>query len=297
VPESGTRFALAGRGVTTADNGSGKTDPVPAGGKTDPGAAGEKMDPAVAAVPAAGWRRWASDLGQYDQERLAGFGGVILAGAVIGVVFLYLFVVIADEVLGQETAALDTAAAQFVRRFSSPQMDVLATAFSFMGSEAVWILSVLLLGLFLWQRRWGAAVMLLLVSGGVLLLNDILKNTFHRTRPTQVVALIAAQQYSFPSGHAMVSAAFYTYLAYLCWRLVRGVWRFVLIAGLILLVLLIGTSRIYLQAHYLSDVIAGYIAGFVWADAVIIGSQLLVTRGWPRIHRRESTRRARTLNG
>jgi undecaprenyl-diphosphatase len=290
----------------TVDGSSGKTDPAAAGGKvdpaavggkTDPVAAGEKIDPAVAAVPAAGWRRWASDLGRYDQERVAGFGGVILAGAVIGVVFLSLFVAIADEVLGQETAALDTAAAQFVLRFSSPQMDVLATALSFMGSEAVWILSVLLLGLFLWQRRWGAAVMLVMVSGGVQLLNNILKSSFHRTRPIQVVALIAAQQYSFPSGHAMVSAAFYTYLAYLCWRLVRGVWRFVLITGLILLVLLIGASRVYLQAHFLTDVIAGYIAGFVWADAVIIGSQLLVTRGWPRIHRRESTRRARTLNG
>jgi membrane-associated phospholipid phosphatase len=55
-------------------------------------------------------------------------------------------------------------------------------------------------------------------------------------------------------------------------------------------------SRIYLQAHYLSDVIAGYIAGFVWADAVIIGSQLLVTRGLPRLSRHR-VRRARTLNG
>jgi undecaprenyl-diphosphatase len=155
---------------------------------------------------------------------------------------------------------------------------------------------VVLLGLFLWQRRWGAAVMLLLVSGGVLLLNNILKSTFHRARPAQVAALIAAQQYSFPSGHAMVGAAFYTYLAYLCLRLVHGVWRFVLIAGLVVLVLLIGAARIYLQAHYLSDVIAGYIAGFVWADAVIIGSQLLVTRGWPRLHHQPSER-ARTLNG
>jgi undecaprenyl-diphosphatase len=94
----------------------------------------------------------------------------------------------------------------------------------------------------------------------------------------------------------MVSAAFYFYLAYVCWRLVRGVWRFVLIAGLVLLVLLIGAARIYLQAHYLSDVIAGYVAGFVWADAIIIGSQLLVTRGWPRI-RGQPVRPARTLDG
>jgi undecaprenyl-diphosphatase len=250
------------------------------------------VDPAVAAAPAEGWRRWAADLGHYDKDRVAGFGGVIIAGGLIGIVFLYLFVLIADEVLGQETAALDAAAFQLVHRFSSPQMDLAAAAFSLMGSEAVLLLSVILLGLFVWQRRWGAAVLLVLISGGVQLLNNILKNTFHRARPVQVVGIIAAQQYSFPSGHAMVSAAFYFYLAYLCWVLVHGVWRFVLIAGLVVLVLLIGASRIYLQVHYLSDVIAGYVAGFVWADAVIIGSQLLTTR-----RHRHPARRARTLNG
>ncbi len=255
-----------------------------------------RIDPAVEVAPAEGWRRWAANLGHYDKDRVAGFGGVILAGALIGIVFLYLFVVIADEVLGQETAALDTTAFEFVHRFSSPRMDLAAQAISFMGSEAVLILSVILLALFLWQRRWGAAVMLILISGGVQLLNDILKNTFLRTRPVPVAGIIAAQQYSFPSGHAMVSAAFYFYLAFLCWRLVRGVWRFVMIAGLVLLVLLIGVSRIYLQAHYLTDVIAGYIAGFVWADAVIIGAQLLATRRLPRL-RRHPVGQARTLDG
>jgi membrane-associated phospholipid phosphatase len=254
-----------------------------------------QIDPAVEAAPVEGWRRWAADLGHYDKDRVAGFGGIILAGGLLGIVFLYLFIVIADEVLGQETAALDTAALDFLQRFSSPHMDLLARAISFMGSEAVLILSVMLCGLFLWQRRWGAAVMLVLVAGGVQLLNDVLKNSFHRARPLPVLGIIAAQQYSFPSGHAMVSAAFYFYLAYLCWRLVRGAWRFALIAGLAVLVLLIGAARVYLQAHYLSDVLAGYVAGFVWADAVIIGSQLLVTRGLPRL-RRQPARRARTLN-
>src|SRR5207253_5489188 len=122
------------------------------------------------------------------------------------------------------------------------------------------------------------------------------KTTFHRARPVQVVGIIAAQQYSFPSGHAMVSAAFYFYLAYLCWRLVRGAWRFVLIGGLVLLAVSIGASRIYLEAHYLSDVIAGYIAGFVWADTVIIGGQLLATRSLPPL-RGHRLRRARTLHG
>jgi undecaprenyl-diphosphatase len=253
------------------------------------------IDPTVSVAAPEGWRRWISDLGHYEKDRLAGFGGVIAGGALLGIVLLYLFIRIADDVLGLETVALDTAALEYAQRFSSPQMDILARVLSFMGSEAVLILSGILLVLFGWQRRWGAAAILVLISGGVQLLNDVLKTIFHRTRPLPVLGIIAAQQYSFPSGHAMVSAAFYFYLAYLCWRLVHGVWRFVLIAGLLVLVLLIGAARIYLQAHYLSDVIAGYIAGFLWADAVILGSQLLARRGMR--HSGQPVRQARTLPG
>jgi undecaprenyl-diphosphatase len=255
-----------------------------------------KIDPTLEPAPPEGWRRWATELGHYDKDRIAEFGGVIIAGAVIGILLLYLFIKIADEVLGHETATLDTAAFQFIHQFSSPAMDIVAMALSFMGSEAVLIFSVLLLGLFLWQRRWGAAAMLVLISGGVEVLNSVLKTIFHRTRPEPVLGVIAAQQYSFPSGHAMVSSAFYFYIAYLCWRLVPGVWRGVLIVGLFGLVLLIGASRIYLQAHYFTDVIAGWLAGLLWADAVIIGSQLLVTRRVPRLGRRRP-RPAHTLNG
>ena len=57
----------------------------------------------------------------------------------------------------------------------------------------------------------------------------------------------------------MVSAAFYLYVGYLAWRFVHGWWRGVLIVGLVILVLLIGLSRLYLQVHYLSDVVAGYL--------------------------------------
>jgi membrane-associated phospholipid phosphatase len=255
-----------------------------------------RIDPTVDAAPPEGWRRWASELGRSDPDRVAEAGGIIVGAALLGVVLLYLFIRVADDVLGRETVALDTAAYQLVSRFSSPAMDVAASAISFMGSEAVLLLSVLLLGLFLSQRRWGAAGMLVLVSAGVQLLNTILKSIFHRTRPEPVSGFIQAQSYSFPSGHAMVSTAFYTYVAYLVWRLVPGVWRFVMIAGLVVLVLLIGLSRVYLQAHYFSDVIAGWLAGFLWAEAVIIGSQLLVTRRLPSL-RKQPSRPAHTVNG
>ena len=89
----------------------------------------------------------------------------------------------------------------------------------------------------------------------------------------------------------MVAAAFYLYIAFLAWRLrlVHGWWRGVLVVALVVLVLLIGIARIYLEAHYLSDVIAGYLAGFLWADAVMLGSRVLTLRTHKRL-------RPRTLN-
>jgi undecaprenyl-diphosphatase len=105
-----------------------------------------------------------------------------------------------------------------------------------------------------------------------------LKALFQRGRPEPLAGFIAAQQFSFPSGHAMVAAAFYSYLAYLSWGLVHSWWRAVLVAGLIALVLLIGLARLYLEVHYLSDVIAGYLAGWLWTDAVILGGRVLTLR-------------------
>ena len=229
--------------------------------------------------------------GNYQTERLAEFGGIIVAGFAAAVVLLYAFARLANEVLEQETTAMDAAALQFLQQFGSPQLTTAAQLISVMGSEAVVVIGAILLAVLGWQRRWGAAVMLVLVTAGAQILNDILKELFHRTRPAPVTGFLDAQQFSFPSGHAMVAAAFYLYIAFLAWRLrlVHGWWRGVLVVALVVLVLLIGIARIYLGAHYLSDVIAGYLAGFLWADAVMLGSRVLTLRTHKRL-------RPRTLN-
>ena len=222
-----------------------------------------------------------------EAERVAEFGGIVVAGFVAAVLVLYAFGWLADEVLEQQTATLDSATGQLLQRFSSAPLTLAAQAISLMGSQVVLVATVLLLALFAWQRRWTAALMLVLVIGGAQLLNDLFKEVFQRARPTPVSGFLDAQQFSFPSGHAMVSAAFYFYVAYLTWELVHGWWRAALVIGLVVLVLLIGVSRVYLEVHYLSDVLAGYLAGFVWTDAVIIGSQVLSLRSRQRLSPRK----------
>ncbi len=220
------------------------------------------------------------------ETRAAEFSAIVVAGFGAAAVLLYLFAWLANEVLEQETQSLDTATLLYLQQFSSPSLTLAAEAVSLLGSQVVLAAAAALLIFFLWQRRWRPAITLIVVTIGAQLLNDILKDVFHRTRPEPVLGFIAAQQYSFPSGHAMVAAAFYLYVAYLSWRLVKGWWRGLLASALVLLVVLIGVARLYLEAHYLSDVLAGYLAGLIWTDAVILAGHLLPLGGSR--HRAES---------
>jgi membrane-associated phospholipid phosphatase len=244
---------------------------------SDPKVEGRKIDPTVSAAPAAGWQRWATELARFGQHQVAGFGVALAFGFAMGVLSLYVFAFMADQVVGQQTLQVDTAVRLWARQFASPTMEVVARAVSFMGSEAVGMVTAVMLIVLAWQRRWGAAIGLVLVVVGAQLLNDVLKELFQRTRPAPA-GFSGAQQWSFPSGHAMVSAAFYSYLAYLAWRLLVGYWKALLVTALVVLVVLIGLSRIYLDVHYVSDVAAGYFAGVLWADSVIVAGHLLTRR-------------------
>lgn len=91
------------------------------------------------------------------------------------------------------------------------------------------------------------------------LLNQILKRIVQRPRPTEY-RLIEENGYSFPSGHSMVSAAFYGFFIYLIFKNIKNKYiKWGSISFLSILIVLIGTSRIYLGVHYTSDVMAGFV--------------------------------------
>ena len=229
-----------------------------------------------------------------DQLReLRGLRGneTVVAGAVLAAVLgaiwwaLLTFGEVADEVAEGETRVLDENVLALVRAPESPALDVAARLFSLLGSEVVALLLVALLGVWLVRRRWAQAAALLAVTGGAQLLNNVLKDHFQRPRPAPVLGLIPAQHWSFPSGHAMVAAAFYLFLAYTSWRVLRGRTRYLAVVGLVLLVALIGWSRLYLGVHYLTDVIAGYCAGAAWAGSVMLAHHLLTNHRPPWLRR------------
>ena len=105
--------------------------------------------------------------------------------------------------------------------------------------------------------------------------SEVLKNVFQRTRP-ELAPLVPAPGYSFPSGHALMSAAFYGFLAYLLFRHCPSpLLKWSLVSLLTLLVLAIGFSRVYLGVHYLSDVLAGFAAGGFLLSVTVLCFEIL----------------------
>lgn len=93
----------------------------------------------------------------------------------------------------------------------------------------------------------------------VTVLNQLIKRIFQRPRPTEY-RIIEETGYSFPSGHSMVSMAFYGYFIYLIYKYVKNKYvKWISIILLSLLICLIGISRIYLGVHYTSDVLGGFL--------------------------------------
>lgn len=114
------------------------------------------------------------------------------------------------------------------------------------------------------RRHRRLAVAWCVAQLGILPINGSIKAVFKRIRPLQDHGFISDPGWSFPSGHAFAAMVFYGMLAYVLVRLLPERFHRAVIAAAVLLVGVIGLSRILLQAHYVSDVVAGYAAGAVW---------------------------------
>jgi membrane-associated phospholipid phosphatase len=121
------------------------------------------------------------------------------------------------------------------------------------------------------RLRLEAACLLLSAAGGGLLAT-LLKLLTARPRPTRELAeiYILHPSHSFPSGHVVNYVALYGFIFYLVYvRMARSPRRAALLAVCAAMIALVGPSRVYLGAHWGSDVVGGYAVGAVWLLAVI----------------------------
>jgi len=116
------------------------------------------------------------------------------------------------------------------------------------------------------QRQWRAVLVLFAAVGGAFLLNLLLKGWFERPRPDVVPALTHMGTYSFPSGHSLMSAVTYLTLGALADRFEPNPrLRTYAVSLALAITLLVGTTRVFLGAHYPTDVLAGWTVGLAWA--------------------------------
>ena len=127
---------------------------------------------------------------------------------------------------------------------------------NFGGAIFIILLTVLLIAV-IKNKKIGLSIFSNLAI--ITILNQSLKRILQRPRPTEY-RIIEETGYSFPSGHSMISMAFYGYLIYLIYRYVENKYlKWILISLLSVLICLIGISRIYLGVHYTSDVLGGFL--------------------------------------
>ena len=176
------------------------------------------------------------------------------------IVFICLILVIGilEDVLEDEILKLDIYGYDLVSKFLiSDFVTPIAKNITHLGGAIFLITLSLILLLIIKYKKIGILIWLNL--GISVLLNQALKFIIQRPRPTEF-RIINESGYSFPSGHSMVSAAFYGFLIYLIYKNVKNKYlKWSLITLLSLVILTIGISRIYLGVHYTSDVIAGFL--------------------------------------
>jgi undecaprenyl-diphosphatase len=188
----------------------------------------------------------------------------------VAVVALVFFAWLSEQVLDLHTKRFDDQVRAAVHGFASAQLTWFMRGLTEFGSAGWLIPAVVVLIVLFVIRGWRREARLLGVTmAGALVLDIVLKLSYHRARPTPFFDITPPHTYAFPSGHALAALCFYGVLAGILTMHVEVKWlRWGVWALATLLVGLIGLSRIYLGVHYPSDVIGGYAAAVVWLGGV-----------------------------
>lgn len=170
---------------------------------------------------------------------------------------LILVLEMVEEVFEEEIMTRDIIGYKIVSHLISEKTIPIAKFITNFGGITWLLFFATILFIILKNKKLGGFIYLnLFLSGG---LNQLLKRIVQRPRPTEY-RLIDESGYSFPSGHSMVSAAFYGLLIYIIYNKVKNKYlKYSLITLLSILIVAIGVSRIYLGVHYTSDVLAGFL--------------------------------------
>lgn len=177
------------------------------------------------------------------------------------------FIALTEDVLEKETLAWDKDVLLFINKGSTPFLNkLMPIVTNFGGAIGVTVITFIFLAIYLKKKDTSRFLLILSSVGGATILNIILKVIFKRQRPQLWELLVYEPTFSFPSGHAMASAA-------LAFSLIIALRHFkykkTARTVLILYMLIIGFSRMYLGVHYPTDIIGGWIVSLAWTLIVM----------------------------
>jgi undecaprenyl-diphosphatase len=202
---------------------------------------------------------------RFSPERTLGLHLTI--GLAVMIFGAWAFSEIAEEIgPGSDWHAFDQGVTAWFKAQSHATWITVAHAITLCGSVAfLTIVSVAFAIYFFVRRAWNRLLVLAITMLGGSLLNVVLKHFFQRQRPVLENPIVTLSSYGFPSGHTMGSTLLYGLLALIAARFIRSAsGRAAVFALAIIWIALIGLTRIYLGAHYLTDVIAAIAAGSAW---------------------------------
>lgn len=207
-------------------------------------------------VAAIRWRRTAPGVAEL----------LLTSGALLAVLAAVILGLADGAVEHNGLASIDPVIWEWAVTHRTPALTATAVTVSELGSTVSMGVIASVTVLVLWFRgRRGDAVLVAVVSAGAGLLVLVGKATVGRQRPPEEFRLVTETNESFPSGHALASAAIVGVLLVVFVPMIRSsAWRATAIGGGMLFVLAIGWSRIYLGVHWATDVIAGWLTGVAW---------------------------------
>jgi undecaprenyl-diphosphatase len=198
------------------------------------------------------------DPSQHEARALA-----LLTVLLIGAAWLF-FGVLEDVVSGDPLVLADDAIYHALQDLRTAPGDAMMIAITELGDTAVVVAVTIIVFLWLaWKRAWRTAAYWLVAIAGASALNTAIKVALHRARPGELL-YSGWSAFSFPSGHSTVNVVMYGFLAFLIARELRPALRVSVALGAATLIFLIAFSRLYVGAHWLSDVLGGLAFGSAW---------------------------------
>ncbi len=201
--------------------------------------------------------------------------GLFALFGLTGAVFLAkLFEELAEGVFRNQSAEVDKRFGLWLHSLANPTLDKIFKFFTNIGGIfSVLLMTVTGFGWLVRRKHPHAAWILTLATGGGVVLNQTLKVFFRRPRPLLWVSQEARPvTFSFPSGHATVSLCFCGGLSWVGYKFIKNP---LALAGwlltMLVIVVMVGLSRIYRGVHYLTDVVGGYISGGFWLALLLSG--------------------------